>query len=93
MNEPTAKINQVIRITRPSLKTTFSGALDKNSIVFISSLRLSMITIIAAIIAYEFEIVRSYWVPLSCVAVMSGSTLVATYHRPIQRGIGTVLGS
>ena len=30
--------------------------------------------------------------PLSCVAVLSGATIVATYHRAIQRGIGTIIG-
>lgn len=30
--------------------------------------------------------------PLSCVAVISGSTIIATYHRAIQRGLGTAFG-
>jgi uncharacterized membrane protein YccC len=92
MNEPNSKINQVIRISKPSLKTILLGAFDKNSIVFITSVRFSVVTIIAAIIAYQFELTRSYWVPLSCVAVLSGSTIVTTYHRAIQRGFGTILG-
>ncbi|MEH7252728.1 FUSC family protein, partial [Neobacillus niacini] len=92
MNEPTSKINKEIRISKPSLKTIFGGAFDKNSIVFISALRFCVVTIIAAIIAYQFNLARSYWVPLSCVAVMSGSTIVSTYHRAIQRGLGTIVG-
>jgi uncharacterized membrane protein YccC len=92
MNEPISKINQVNQISKPSLKTIFWGAFDKNSIVFIASLRFGVITIIAAIIAYQFEFERSYWVPLSCVAVLSGSTIVTTYQRAIQRGVGTTLG-
>ncbi|MEH6991118.1 FUSC family protein [Neobacillus drentensis] len=91
MNEPTSKINNVIRISKPSLKMIFGGAFDKNSIVFISALQFCLVTIIAAIIAaiiaYQFNLARSYWVPLSCVAVMSGSTIVASYHRAIQRGL------
>ncbi|MDR7236887.1 FUSC family protein [Neobacillus drentensis] len=92
MNEPTSKINQTIRISKPSLKSIFMGAFDKHSIVFITAIRFGVITIIAAIIAFHFGFVRSYWVPLSCVAVLSGSTIVATYHRAIQRGFGTILG-
>ncbi|AXI08310.1 FUSC family protein [Oceanobacillus zhaokaii] len=92
MNEPTTRINQVIQTSKLSLKTIFGGAFDKNSIVFITALRFGLITTIAAIIAFEFELTRSYWVPLSCVAVMSGATIVATHHRAIQRGIGTVIG-
>ena len=92
MNEPVSKINRVIRISKPSLKTILLGAFDKNSIVFLTSIRLCIVTIIAAIIAYQLELPRSYWVPLSCVAVLSGSTMVATYHRAIQRGFGTIIG-
>ena len=92
LNEPTSKVNKEIRISKPSLKRIFGGAFDKNSIVFIAALRFCLVTIIAAIIAYQFNLVRSYWVPLSCVAVMSGSTIVATFHRAIQRGFGTIVG-
>ncbi|WP_158595118.1 FUSC family protein [Oceanobacillus piezotolerans] len=92
MNEPTAKIEEKIQINRPSVKTILAGALDKNSIVFITSLRFGVVTTLAAIFAFEMELARSYWVPLSSVAVMSGATIVATYHRAIQRGIGTMIG-
>ena len=92
MNEPTSKINQVIRISKPSLRTILMGAFDKNSIVFITAVRFGVFTIIAAIIAYQFEFKRPFWVPLSCVAVMSGFSIVATYHRAIQRAFGTILG-
>ncbi len=92
MNEPISKINRVLQISKPSLKTIFMGAFDKNSIVFITALRFGVVSIIAAIIAYQFEFVRSYWVPLSCVAVMAGSTIVATHHRAIQRALGTTIG-
>lgn len=68
------------------------GAFDKNSIVFITAVRFGIVTIIAAIIAYQFEFTRLFWVPLSCVAVMSGFTIVATYHRAIQIAFGTILG-
>ncbi|MFL6562987.1 MAG: FUSC family protein, partial [Bacillus sp. (in: firmicutes)] len=92
MNEPTSKINKTIQIFKPSLKTIFMGAFDKHSIVFITAVRFGVITTIAAIIAFQMGLVRSYWVPLSCVAVLSGSTIVATYQRAIQRGFGTILG-
>ncbi|MCM3767565.1 FUSC family protein [Neobacillus niacini] len=92
MNEPTSVINQSIQLSKLSLMTILGGAFDKNSTVFITSLRFGLMTIIAAIIAFQLELTRSYWVPLSCVAVMSGATIVATFHRAIQRGIGTVIG-
>ncbi|MED3562100.1 FUSC family protein, partial [Bacillus xiapuensis] len=86
------ELNHGIAFSKQSLKTILLGAFDKNSIVFISALRFGVMIMIAAIIAYEFGFKRSFWVPLSCVAVMSGATIVATYHRAIQRGIGTILG-
>ncbi|KKK39931.1 membrane protein [Mesobacillus campisalis] len=92
LNEPISKINKSIQFDHVSLKTIFMGAFDKNSIVFISSVRFGVITAIAAIIAYQLDFARSYWVPLSCVAVMSGATIVSTFHRAIQRFIGTVIG-
>ncbi|MGX9136006.1 FUSC family protein [Rummeliibacillus sp. JY-2-4R] len=90
--EPSSKINQLIRISRPSLKDVFLGAFDKNSIVFITAIRYGVVLAIASIIAYQFNFNRSFWVPLSCAAVMSGATIVATYHRAIQRAIGTIFG-
>lgn len=92
LNEPISKINKSIQFDQVSLKTIFMGAFDKNSIVLISSIRFGVITALAAILAYELEFARSYWVPLSCVAVMSGATIVATFHRAIQRFFGTVIG-
>ncbi|WP_428909508.1 FUSC family protein [Niallia sp. Krafla_26] len=92
LNEPISNVKKSIQFDSPSLKTIFMGAFDKNSIVFISSVRIGVITVIAAIIAYQFEFARSYWVPLSCVAVMSGASIVATFHRAIQRFLGTIIG-
>ncbi|MFY0779583.1 FUSC family protein [Peribacillus simplex] len=92
MNEPVKKIDQAATISKPSLKTIFLGAFDKNSIVFLSSVRYGTILTIAAIIAYSADFNRSYWIPLSCAAVMSGSTIIATFHRAVQRTFGTVIG-
>lgn len=90
--ESSATIKEQIYISNPSAKRVLLGAFDKNSIILINALRFGAFTILAAIIAYEFEFNRSFWVPLSCVAVMSGATAVATFHRAIQRGFGTVAG-
>lgn len=92
MNEPVTKINHEIQISKPSIKMIFSGAFDKNSIVFLSALRYGTILTIAAFVAYSFDFYRSYWIPLSCGAVMLGSTIISTFHRSIQRTIGTIIG-
>ncbi len=87
-----ASLQDQVNISAPSAKRVILGAFDKNSIIFINALRFGAFTILAAIIAYEFEFERSFWVPLSCVAVMAGSTAVATFHRAIQRSFGTIFG-
>ncbi|MFD6441173.1 FUSC family protein [Peribacillus sp. NPDC060186] len=92
MNEPVQKIHKEVLISKPALKTIFLGAFDKNSIVFLSSVRYGTILTIAAIIAYSADFNRSYWVPLSCAAVMSGATIIATFHRAVQRTFGTIIG-
>nr|WP_106779746.1 FUSC family protein [Lysinibacillus timonensis] len=85
-------LNKLIWVSAVSPATVIFGSFDKNSIVFINALRFGFFTFLAAIIAYEFELIRSFWVPLSCVAVMSGATAVATFHRAIQRSLGTIFG-
>ncbi|MED1469916.1 FUSC family protein [Bacillus salipaludis] len=92
LQKPITELGPEMELSKESLKTIFLGAFDKNSFVFISALRFGVVTMIAAIIAYKFGFNRAYWIPLSCVAVMSGATIVSTYHRAIQRGIGTILG-
>ncbi|WP_136607963.1 FUSC family protein [Paenibacillus dokdonensis] len=74
------------------VKSIFLSAFDKNSLVFLLSLRFGMILMIAALAAHAFNLNRSYWVPLSCASVMLGSTVIATFHRAIQRSLGTMIG-
>lgn len=81
-----------IDIYKPSIGNLFEGAFDKNSIVFLNSLRYGLVLTLASIIAFSFDFTRSYWIPLSCAAVMLGSTVMATFHRAIQRTIGTIIG-
>ena len=92
MNEPISKINHEIIIIKPTLKRVFLDAFDKNSIVFLSSLKYGIVLMTAAMIAFAFEFDRSYWIPVSCGAVMLGSTIISTFHRAIQRSIGTTIG-
>lgn len=92
VDESKLDIKYFNQFDKPTLRRILWGAFDKNSIVFISSLRFGIVTMVAALISYQFDLVRPYWVPLSCVAVMSGSTIIATFHRTIQRFFGTVIG-
>lgn len=91
-NEPVQHIAPKIALQKPSLKMMLLGAYDKNSVVYLTALRTGVIVIIAALIAISFDFNRSYWVPLSCAAVMAGSNFVGTFHRAVQRTIGTIVG-
>jgi len=92
LNETVEELQHDLKLIKPSLKTVLLGAFDKNSIVFLSSLKYGVVLMIAALIAYAFPFERAYWIPLSCAAVMSGPTIIATFHRAVQRMFGTVVG-
>ncbi len=92
LHAPISRLNQDLKITRPTLISIFLDAFDKNSIVFISSLKYGFILMVAALIAFGFDFNRSYWIPVSCGAVLLGSTIISTFHRAIQRAIGTSIG-
>ena len=67
-------------------------AFDKDSITFVNAVRCGIILTIASIISYKFSFTRAYWIPLSCTSAMMGSTIIGTFHRAIQRTIGTIVG-
>lgn len=89
---PAESLKPITLQYRDTLKDILGDALDRNSLVFLTALRFGVITTLAALLAYNFDFTRSYWIPLSCVAVMSGTSMIATFHRAIQRSIGTVIG-
>lgn len=92
INIPLTYIGKSIKISKPSLMMKFTRALNKDSIVFINAIRYGIILSISAIIAFSLPFDRPYWIPLSCAAVMLGSTVMATFHRAIQRSFGTIIG-
>jgi len=92
MNIQLKYIGRSIKVSKPSLTTKFLKALNKDSIVFVNSIRYGIVLSISAIIAFGFGFTRPYWITLSCAAVMCGSTIIATFHRAIQRSVGTMIG-
>ncbi|OCA90429.1 hypothetical protein A8F94_00620 [Bacillus sp. FJAT-27225] len=92
MNEPVSRVNQDLKLSKPPMTSILLDAFDKNSIVFLSSLKYGLVLMAAGMIAFSFDFQRSFWIPVSCGAVMLGSTVISTFHRAIQRAIGTTLG-
>lgn len=76
----------------PSFAATLINAFDRNSLVFLTALRIGVIVTTAALLAHYLEVNRSYWIPLSCMAVLEGSSMIATFHRAVQRSSGTLIG-
>ncbi|MDR3596687.1 FUSC family protein [Clostridium sp.] len=92
MNIPLNYIGHSIKISKPSVTMRFIKAFNKDSIVFVNSVRYGIVLSISAIVAFNFPFTRPYWITLSCAAVMCGSTIMATFHRSIQRSVGTIIG-
>ena len=72
--------------------TVFFNSFNKNSMVFFAALRFGVVVTIAALIANFLNVEPSYWIPLSCAAVMSGATVISTFNRALQRSTGTIVG-
>jgi len=92
MNMPLKYIGHSIKVSKPSLTTRFIKGFNKDSIVFVNSVRYGIVLSISAIVAFNLPFTRPYWITLSCAAVMCGSTIMATFHRAIQRSVGTIVG-
>ncbi|WP_238917398.1 FUSC family protein [Clostridium sp. YIM B02555] len=92
INLPLRYIGHSIEINKPSITIKFINAINKDSIVFVNSIRYGIVLAVSAIVAFYFPFTRPYWITLSCAAVMCGSTIMATFHRAIQRSVGTIIG-
>lgn len=92
LNRPIDELDPIALPYNYSVKDILLHAIDRNSLVFVTALRFGVIATFSALIAYGFEFTRPYWLPLSCVAVMSGASMIATYYRALQRSIGTLIG-
>ncbi|GIO32976.1 MULTISPECIES: FUSC family protein [Paenibacillus] len=74
------------------LRLMLSGAFNRHSTLLGTACRYGLTIAVAAAVAYGFGFHRSYWVPLSCAAVMLGTTAIGTVHRALQRTAGTIVG-
>jgi hypothetical protein len=48
--------------------------------------------LISLTVAFSFPLDNPYWIPISCIAVMQGSSSKHTWHRGLERIIGTLIG-
>lgn len=47
---------------------------------------------ISLLVAELLQLPRPYWVPVSCLAIIQGASLVAAWHRQFHRILGTAVG-
>jgi len=94
INMPLDKIEtEVTTLARPSRRMNIIRSMDKDFIVFASAVRHGIILSISAIVAFNYPFIRPDWIPLSCAAVMFGTTVMATFNRAVLRCVGTILGT
>lgn len=91
INNP-INIDKKLKIKKPSFRTKLRKGFNKDSLVFINALRYGVVLSISMVIAYLYPFDKPHWIPLSCAAVMLGSTVMSTISRTIQRSIGTIIG-
>lgn len=92
MNTPLSNIKAQNKPIKPSLRRKIMRSFDKDSVVFINALRYGITLSIASLISLVIPFTRPYWIPLSCASVMFGATIMSTFHRAVQRSLGTIIG-
>lgn len=85
-------IGSSVNIFKESAWNKLIKSFNKNSIIFLYSIRYGVVLAISAIVAYKLNVVKPYWIILSCASVMCGATIASTFNRGIQRSIGTIIG-
>lgn len=92
MNIDLECIGSSVSIFKESTWDKLIKAFNKDSIIFLYSIRYGIVLAISAIVAYKLNVVKPYWIILSCASVMCGPTIVSTFNRGVQRSIGTIIG-
>lgn len=85
--------SEVAETVRPSRRMSLKRAMEMDFIVFASSVRHAIVLMISALIAFNYPFVRPDWIPLSCAAVMFGTTIMTTFNRAVLRCAGTIMGT
>ena len=60
--------------------------------VVLDSVLIGALVGLSLLLAVALRLERPYWVPVSCMAVIQGTTLRAVWNRNLQRVVGTALG-
>lgn len=73
--------------------TTNTTASHKSNYTYtVESLTFAIFMCISLAVAFALKFENPYWIPISCLAVMQGSSSKHTWTRGVQRIIGTLIG-
>ena len=81
-----------VNLIKPSVFHKLKEFFHKDSIICSYSIRYGVVLAMSAVIAYQLDVIKPYWITLSCAAVMCGATIASTLNRAIQRSLGTIIG-
>lgn len=89
---PEEEMKKEVNIIKPSVFHKLKEFFHKDSIICSYSIRYGVVLAISAITAYQLDVIKPYWITLSCASVMCGATIASTLNRAIQRSLGTIIG-
>lgn len=87
-----ALIYSLVTITKVPIKPVVAHEYKGFSEVVTDSVITGMLVGLSVIVATLLGLEKPYWVPISCLAVMQGMTLLGKWTRHLQRIIGTMIG-
>lgn len=86
-----ALIYSILTLEKNGKKLTFQTNNDAHTNI-VESLVFGFFMALSLIVAQLLDIENPYWIPISCLAVMQGSSSKHTWTRGAQRIIGTIIG-
>lgn len=89
---PEQEMKKEVNLIKPSVFHKLKEFFHKDSIICSYSIRYGVVLAMSAVIAYQLDVIKPYWITLSCAAVMCGATIASTLNRAIQRSLGTIVG-
>src|SRR5690606_14678355 len=76
---------------RSPLPVRAPSARDRQAAV-VDALIMGLFVAASLAVAKTIELERAYWVPVSCLAIMQGVTMRASWSRNVHRIVGTAIG-
>jgi len=86
-----AIVYSALTVRRQDVRPVLRPAADRDDVVT-DALIAGFFVALSLLIALLLDLPRPYWVPVSCLAIMQGVTLRASWTRNVHRIVGTFIG-